>query len=206
MADSSILTDTQRKYLRMSEDERNEEYTKQQRSYHRGEIRERVRAAILEDVPVILEKLEPEEIFDPKVGDTITRRELADALRPMVVLAYRLADAAHLDPEEIIDDGVSQGRASRGEYLLECFREDPGRLTLAELKLLRDEELIDETAFTKVYHGFLESIGIEIPDAIQRQVELADEEGEESFDAEEELDKYGTGVEPSPSRPATDEE
>lgn len=61
----SILTEKQRDFLNMSEEERHEQYTKQQRSYYRRKIRQRIRAG-LEDFQLLVDELpdtERDEIF-----------------------------------------------------------------------------------------------------------------------------------------------
>lgn len=63
---NSLLTDAQREYLETPAGERKEKYTKQQRSYHSQNIRERVRAGIL-DFRVLMDYLgedERQQIFD----------------------------------------------------------------------------------------------------------------------------------------------
>lgn len=60
MPQNSVLTDKQRKYLRASDSEREEDYTKQQRSYHWNNIRERIWRA-LRDFDLLSEELTEEE-------------------------------------------------------------------------------------------------------------------------------------------------
>lgn len=60
MAQNSILTDTQREFLRTSESELEEKYTKQQRSYHRQNIRKRIWRA-LRDFDLLSEEMDGEE-------------------------------------------------------------------------------------------------------------------------------------------------
>lgn len=57
---NALLTQKQRGFLQASAEERKEEYTKQQRSYHRREIRNRVQAGI-EDFDLLFEHVEKPE-------------------------------------------------------------------------------------------------------------------------------------------------
>ena len=57
---SSILTETQREFLIMSDEERQEKYSKQMRSYHRRKINERVRNAF-RDFELLYEQLSDEQ-------------------------------------------------------------------------------------------------------------------------------------------------
>ncbi|ADJ16805.1 hypothetical protein C497_00220 [Halalkalicoccus jeotgali B3] len=58
---NSLLTDTQREFLRMSEAEREEEFTKQLRSYHKRNILKRLHVG-LPDISLILEELPIEDL------------------------------------------------------------------------------------------------------------------------------------------------
>lgn len=183
---TSILTKGQREYLR------GEKNPAQERTL-RTRIRERVRAAVITDIPLLVSpagaddrQLDPEEIFDPEQGNTVIRRELADALRSMVALAWRLADAAALDPEEIIESGVEQGQTSRAEYLLEWFHKHPKRLSIAELQLIHEKDLVDEAEWLTVRNKLL---GLPTPQ------NLDEDELDEIVNMDDEvLDEYGTGV------------
>ena len=65
---NSVLTSEQRDFLRKSEEEQKEDYTRQGRSYHRTEIRERARAALW-DFDLLTDELdekEREKIFSPE--------------------------------------------------------------------------------------------------------------------------------------------
>lgn len=109
MAQNSLLTETQREFLRASESEREEKYSKQQRSYHRQNIHERLRAGI-PDFSIILHNLPPEEIEqaleireiggrgDP--GDLILEIGVADAVG-VAHIAYRDRDLGRSEGEFI---------------------------------------------------------------------------------------------------------
>lgn len=60
MTRNALLTETQRNFLYLSEEEREAEYSKQQRSYHRNEIRERVAAGVA-DFSLLLEHWDESE-------------------------------------------------------------------------------------------------------------------------------------------------
>ena len=181
MADNSILTVTQRTFLRLSREERQEEYTKQQRSYHRGEISERVRTAIVDDMPLILACLDAEEAFEQS-----DRTELADGIRCTVAFVYRLAEGAGLDAERVIDEGVTQGQIGREDQLLEQFREDPSVLRVGEIEFLLNQDLIDLSERN-------EALGLPIPEHLE-----SDDVEVTTTVSDEELKEYGTGVQERP--------
>lgn len=152
---TAILTKGQREYLAGDR-------TPTQERTMRTRIRERVRIGILDDLPLVMtprgddvEPFDPEEIFDPEGGDPVTGRELADSLRSMVALSYQLADAGRLDPEEIIEEGIEQGRRSRSEYLVEWFQKDPKRLTIEEMERVLELELVDPVEWVQVRNEVL---------------------------------------------------
>lgn len=60
---NSLLTDTQRKFLRLSEAEREEQYTKQLRSYHKRNILKRLHVG-LPDISIILDELPVEDLIE----------------------------------------------------------------------------------------------------------------------------------------------
>ena len=67
---SSILTETQREFLALSDEERQEKYSKQMRSYHQRKIAERVRNAF-RDFELLYEQLSDEQratILSPDAG------------------------------------------------------------------------------------------------------------------------------------------
>lgn len=85
---NSLLTDAQREYLETPAGERKEEYTKQQRSYHSQNIRERVRAGIL-DFRVLIDYLDEDErqqIFNWAGSDDAPDYQLG--VRDAVALLY----------------------------------------------------------------------------------------------------------------------
>lgn len=69
MPTNSLLTDSQREFLRLSEEERKEQYSKQRRSYYRQEIAERVRRGF-DDFSILFEHWDEDAreavLADPK--------------------------------------------------------------------------------------------------------------------------------------------
>lgn len=64
--DRGILTDVDRTFLRLSEEERKEEYTRQGRSYRMRTITTRLRDSVL-DFPLIVDRIDT-EVFDSTFG------------------------------------------------------------------------------------------------------------------------------------------
>lgn len=71
MGENSILTQTQREFLRLEADQRKEEYSKQQRHYHRTSITERL-DRVFDDLELLLEAGAEGEALDlgTVLGDT----------------------------------------------------------------------------------------------------------------------------------------
>lgn len=97
MTRNALLTEVQRDFLRLSEEERKEEYSKQQRSYHRSEIRERV-AASIQDFSLLLDHWD-----DPEYQSIAT-----DSMAPIVFCIAPL-----VPPPEV--EGVERTSASEGD-------------------------------------------------------------------------------------------
>ena len=146
-SDSALLTPSQRKVLRGTDD-----ISERGRRSARARARKRIRIALLEDIPLLLEAIPPEELFDTyEFSDTsdraddlnrINRNVLFDSLRSTVAFVYRIADASTLDAQRVIKEGVEMGRDGREEMLLEKFRETPSEMTLGEIETLVQQGLI----------------------------------------------------------------
>jgi len=146
--DSALLTPSQRKALRGKADD----ISDRGRRAARARARKRTRIALLEDIPLLVETVDPEELFDTHIAhDTsdrsddlnrVQRNVLFDALRSMVALAYRIADVSGLDAQRVVEEGVEMGQKGREEMLLEKFRENPSEMTLGEIETLVQQDLI----------------------------------------------------------------
>lgn len=183
---TSVLTKGQREYLRG-------ERTPAKERNVRTRIRQRLRVGVMTDIPLLLNppakdirSLELEAAFDPERGEAVSQRELETALQSTVALTYRLANAAGLDAEAIIDDGVNQGRRTRVEYLYDVFQEEPERLTLGEFEQLLDADGVDSAEILKKRNRML---GLPVPDVLDDNPDDL-----ETDISDEELDEYGTGV------------
>lgn len=87
MSRNALLTASQREFLRAGEREREEEYTKQQRSYHRREIRERVKTGV-HDFQLIYNHLDDVEL--QKIFDVGMEEEHEDHLEFVHAMRYAL--------------------------------------------------------------------------------------------------------------------
>lgn len=145
MAENSILTDTQREFLQMDEEERKEEYSKQQRHYHRKGIQSRVLQG-LGDMTLLVEYSDPEEIVD-----AADLRELQERLEASVKFVYQMADAAGHDPDELIADAVKELRHGRADEIWEGLERGEIRAGFEELEILRNGGRIPEEAHAEAF-------------------------------------------------------
>ena len=147
--DSALLTPSQRKVLQGVDD-----ITDRGRRSSRARARKRTRIALLEDIPLLFEKINPGELFDtheiPDGSDRaddlnrVFRGTLSDSLRTAVAFVYRIADGSGLDTQRVIEQGIGMGEHGREEMLLERFRENPSEMQMGEIEVLITEGLITQ--------------------------------------------------------------
>jgi hypothetical protein len=180
-SDSALLTPSQRKVLRGTD-----EISERGRRSSRARARKRARIALLEDIPLLLEAIAPEDLFDTYVfSDTsdraddlnrINRNTLFDSLRSTVAFAYRIADASGLDAQRVIEEGIEIARTGREEMLLKKFRENPEEMTLGEIEMLAQQGHI-------THEEHIEAMGL--PDTFFRDADT-DDDDQDSADGDEE--------------------
>lgn len=171
MATNSLLTDTQREFLQLSEEDREEKYTKQQRSYHRSAIRDRIRASV-EDLALLLE-----------YGDWDEIEEAVDEVDIANGLAFFLADLVPSSdevPEEM-------GEEKPGRYAT-----DGDRIQFLELVLERAlEDACDARNHNRQYDIDLDIVPREIDPRSAGELQNQLREGEISPDDVEDLYQEG---------------
>lgn len=145
MAENSILTETQREFLQMDEEERKEEYSKQQRHYHRNGIQSRVIRGF-GDMLLLDEYADFEEIVEG--GDL---RELRKGLEAAVRLVYQVALVAGHDPDELIDDAVRDLQHGRADEVWKALEQGDIRADFEELEVLRNGGRIPEEAHAAAF-------------------------------------------------------
>jgi hypothetical protein len=151
---TAILTKGQREYLRGEKDPAQERTLK-------SRMRKRIQAAVLIDIPLISGAMDVGSFSMDDFASDVDRLALIPALRTQVAFIYRLARAANLDADSIIEDGVEEARTSRADHLYEQFKEDPSRMTLSQLSLLRQTEKISEARYEEVFReGLREPAGM----------------------------------------------
>lgn len=118
---NSVLTTDQREFLRMTDEERKKEYSRQARNYHRKTIRDRVQTAFY-DFSLLWKHLdisERDEIFYPSREQ---RLETGTDLIDTIAFLYRFleGDIGNSQPDtwrlpfkEIVEPGVRKGEKMR---------------------------------------------------------------------------------------------
>lgn len=152
-----VLSESDRKFLSKPAEEREEEYSSSARSQRRSAIRERVSNAIL-DYPLLADELEDDQL-ENIVGDIFDREEsttqLIDSLKAQTRFVYRVARAATLDGEKVIEEGVNEAKESRIDILKRRFENDPQALTLGELSDLYEAGEISENEYSELFRDAL---------------------------------------------------
>jgi hypothetical protein len=158
---NSVLTDDQRQFLEVTEEERQREYSKQDRHYYRKQIKQRVEQGVA-DISILLDRWDPEERADifSSSGELWTATSTADAsARPvrsvdsglidMVAFVWSAARDGGHTPEDIIREGIRKAAAEEHrEYWIDVNlsvemhspEKDP---ELAKLKMRQGEPLTD---------------------------------------------------------------
>jgi len=118
---NSVLTTNQREFLRMTDEEREDEYSRQARSYHRKAIRDRVQTAF-HDFSLLWQHLdisERDEIFYPSSEQ---RLETGTDLIDTIAFLYRFLegdigdsrpDTWRLRFKDIVEPGIRNGEKMR---------------------------------------------------------------------------------------------
>ena len=122
---AALLTQAQRSYLRGEK-----EYRPSVERQVKLRIRNRVRAALVTDLPLLADVFDLEDL----VGNT--EIDWRSALRETVAFAVMAAEAADIDAEQVIDGGVEQAQNARAEAMLQKLEENPDAVTMNELKQL----------------------------------------------------------------------
>lgn len=131
---SSILTNTQRSWLRETEDVTHENKTRER-------AQQRVRAAIATDSGLLAEALEDGRLNADTVGTALDFAELGDGISALVAALYRIADESGLDGERTIQKGIKRGKKGRIARIEEKLKDEGAKsLTLGEVMDLRDAE------------------------------------------------------------------
>jgi hypothetical protein len=136
---TAILTKGQRQYL-----EGDKEPT-QDRTM-RTRIRRRVQIALTNDLPLLVEKADPEDLLEG--GDS---KGLRRGLEATVKLVYKLADAEGHDPDDLLDDAVRGLRHSRADEVWDALERGDIRAHFEELKVLRNGGRIPEEVYTAAF-------------------------------------------------------
>lgn len=157
--DRGVLTDSDREYLRLSNEERFEEYSAPARSQRWSAIRDRVSNAIL-DYPLLADELEDDRLEDI-VDDVIDAEAdvpggLVEGLKAQARFVYRVSRAANLKGEELIEDAIDEAKESRTDVLKRRFENDQGSLTLNELSDLYEAGEIPDEEYSDLFRDALE--------------------------------------------------
>ena len=126
----------------------------------RTRLRKRIRQGFF-DIELLQDELSDDDIekistsFGPENLEDFGGEELALALRSTVALVYRFARAGELDPDQIIKDGIAEGKRSRVAHIRQKLEESPGSLTLNELELLHKSGELDEAEYEELFKSAL---------------------------------------------------
>lgn len=150
---AGLLTVQQRQFLRGN----NDDISTRGKYAARERIRGRV-VASLDDASTLERQLDPGEI--DKVADEAAPNTLAEGTRSLVALLYRLVDTSGLDPEALIEDGMSRARGERLERIFEKLEGDPARpVTPGELNTLNDAGYLQEETHSQLFKRWLGGAG-----------------------------------------------
>jgi hypothetical protein len=183
MAENSILTETQREFLQMDEEKRKEEYSKQQRHYHRSSIQSRVLRGF-GDMPLLDEYADPEEIIE---GADL--RKLREGLEATARLVYQVALVAGHDPEDLIDDAIRDLQHGRADEVWEALEQGEIRADFEEIEVLRNGGRIPEEAHAAAFRKRIgKPEGLTLEDIVEawREGREASDIGESFFSADPE--------------------
>lgn len=179
-AQNSLLTDKQREYLRSSDAERKEEYTKQLRSYHRKNIRERLQRGVA-DITLILDELPLEDlktVVEPDPELTASEENIHFSSADLVTLAFLLEEYLSDQVPNIQDQERHRGSAlmihagiiealrmlgqswqnievtiERGDTLDELAQKDLSELSNDELDQLYSDDRISREEYARAILG-----------------------------------------------------
>lgn len=130
--DTSILTASQRQWLR---DETDVSHERQMRKRIYG----RIRAAVLTDGKLLARAFEDGDLNTEAIGRDLDFAELGDGVSSLVAALYRLCDASGLDAERTIQKGIREGKKGRiGRLEDKLESEGAKELKLGELRDLQD--------------------------------------------------------------------
>lgn len=133
---TAILTKGQREYLV------GEKNPVQERTL-RTRMRRRVQIAIIEDVPLLEEEVDPEDLLE---GADL--QEFRKGLEASVRFVYQLARAAGHDPADLFNKAVRGPQERRADEIWEALEAEDIRAGIEELKILRDGGRISLEAFS----------------------------------------------------------
>lgn len=154
----AVLTPKQREFLREGPDE-----TKSSAAARmtRGRIEERVRAAILEDAPLLANTHDIDPAINlEKIAETGEAGEVAEGIRSMVAVLYRLGDAVGANPEKAITDGMNEARGERLARILEKLDSNSAATVPPdELRTLNDHGYIPDDVHAQLFKRWLGSQG-----------------------------------------------
>lgn len=154
----ALLTPSQRDFLR---DGPSEDTSDAAARMIKGRIEDRIEAAVLIDAALIDNAEETDHAIDhSKIADTDRSGEVAEGIRSLVALLYRIGDATNADPEKAIEDGMNRARGERLERILEKIDRDPATtITPDELQTLNDHGYLPDDAHSQLFKQWLGSRG-----------------------------------------------
>lgn len=165
---SALLTPRQREFLSTDE----HDMTARGERSARARIRDRIDAG-LDDLGLLAEHPDLDEFVD--ADDS-----LASQLRSTVAFVYRAGEMADLDVDELIEEGIVEGRRGHAGVLLKRFRDDPDSLTLGEFRELQLSGKLTRDVYSEVTRGDVRApIGNVSEDEFGRVLRALDEEARE---------------------------
>ena len=135
-----ILSPADRRFLKNAD-----EYSRQAAHERKKAIHQRAADATL-DYPLLTEFADYDRVLENVDGG------LVEALKAQVAFVYQLADATDLlDADTLVKEAVEEARTSRLDVIAQRARDDPGSVTLGEVRDLAEAGVIDSEVHNEFF-------------------------------------------------------
>ena len=135
-----VLSPADRRFLKNAD-----EYSRQAAHERKKAIHERAADSTL-DYPLLAEFVDYDRVLENVDGG------LVEALKSQVAFVYQLADATDLlDADTLVKEAVEEARTSRLDVIAQRARDDPGSVTLGEVRDLAEAGLIDSEVHNEFF-------------------------------------------------------
>lgn len=147
---ASLLTDAQRAYL-LGE----KEYRPSTARDVRRRVQQRIAASAADYALLTSDSVTSDFSLDfNQIASTTSNTDLRRALVGQIAFAYKTAIAAGFDGDQIIEQGVKQGKEGELAALYEQYLESPETLTVQDVARLAEAGKLDNDPFIELAESF----------------------------------------------------